>query len=542
MTEATAALQQLKSRTWQRLLTRQTEIAGAILITCALVVALTCFKDIQIGWFRGDTAIFLQVTDHLAHSGVPSSGIAANVQQSIFEQHLPKMSAAEMANNGLPPPPLATVNMFSWHAYYVLYPIALLAKFLPAEPLLLATFVIAFVGLALGSYLALRREDIPPLASLMFVVVLLSHPAWWESIKFGQFYPDRLFVLAGFLLMYAVWNGRWPRWSLIALSLLCASITERGPLIAGVSVLGYVLLYWRKDNDRYFKLGLAVALLLYSFILFKFVLSNPINGGYIPFSIAGIITEFTKYPFFTQKTILMLLVDAPLLILAAFEWRALIIAIVAMIPNIIGTLGGVEKIGWSSHYPSYYFAILVWAAMVGFLALYRRYFASRKAVLLYGTVLVATFLWRCLDPYSFASLQFSPKNVANDFLLSVYPTLRANLNSAGFAYRALGDRIATAVPEGSAVSSTESGMPFVYKNRTVYFFPVGIDTADYAIVIDTVGPNGKLSYTGDVSFLGAAEQKKIDALLVKRMRRDHYDLDHPTLIPGLNLAILKRIH
>jgi hypothetical protein len=241
---------------------------------------------------------------------------------------------------------------------------------------------------------------------------------------------------------------------------------------------------------------------------------------------------------------LFFLVNAPLLCLAVFEWRAASIAVILMLPNILGSIGGAEKDGWSTHYPSFFFPSLVWAAMLGYAVLYQKA-ASRKRLRVALAGASALVLYLCiLNPDSSQPVSFSLSNASNNFLVQMQEQTqqfvlqrraRANLASEVYA-------ITHAVPPHTIVSSVETGMPLLYPNRTIEFFPADIDHADYAVLgAEIVG--GQIIYNGALDYLGASEQTKLNDLVLDRMKHDGYDTAHPMLFPGYNgLAIVKRIH
>ena len=85
-------------------------------------------------------------------------------------------------------------------------------------------------------------------------------------------------------------------------------------------------------------------------------------------------------------------------------------------------------------------------------------------------------------------------------------------------------------------------MPLLYRDRSIQFFPAGIDNADYA-VLNGNRLDGKLNYYGVVTYLGAGERAQLNELTLERLRRDGYDLDHPRLFPALGgLAVVQRMH
>ncbi len=517
---------------------RMTRLEWGIVLGAALVLVLVTavVKLTRIQAFEGDTALFFQMMHNLLKTGIPMSQIGAEVQSYTQSVHYPVMTAATLAHSALAPPVPDSVNMFTWHAYYIFYALAPFCAIFSIPGTLLTSFVLAFVALLVGVYVLARSQGVTPLSSAIAVLLVASYPAWWCGLLWGQVYPDRLFVFLGFALMALAARVKTPRWLFIVVAVLASSITERAPIVAGISVLLYVLLWWRSVDDRRFKLGASLAMLVYGLILLKFVIHNPYNQGYIPDSLGGIIQSFFVFPNFAVMTLLLLVLSLPLLALAAFEWRALAIAFVAMLPNIIGNLGGAEKIGWVTHYSSYFFPILVWAAVMGLAAFERRVRVPFAAA---GALAVGVIFLSCIDPFSFAPIRFSGLTPNSSMLPAYQQAVQLAFSPSGRTIAAVGGGISRAIPPGSSVTTVEGGMTYVYNDRDVHLFPVGLDTANYAIVSDAVDASGRHTYGGFVSFL-PHQQARIDALLVDRMKRDHYDFAHAKAFPELGLAVVRR--
>jgi len=83
-------------------------------------------------------------------------------------------------------------------------------------------------------------------------------------------------------------------------------------------------------------------------------------------------------------------------------------------------------------------------------------------------------------------------------------------------------------------------MPFLYKDRHVEMFPVSLDSADYAAVW-TGMENGSREFRGTVSVLGSVQLAAIDAIVLRRMKRDHYDFKHARIFPELGIAVIRRL-
>jgi hypothetical protein len=79
-------------------------------------------------------------------------------------------------------------------------------------------------------------------------------------------------------------------------------------------------------------------------------------------------------------------------------------------------------------------------------------------------------------------------------------------------------------------------MESLYSGRTLRFFPIDIDHADYAVLF-----HSGADYGGVVNFLGPAETAKVNAMIVARMQRDGYDFAHPVYVAGNGLVAVRRV-
>lgn len=535
---------------------RRAEYIVAVVLFALVFGIVTGYKLIRIDQMRGDSAVYLQGVKNLASRGV----LVSQAQESIVD-YSPEVNqylttpVARIAEDPIPlfgtPAPDSERSLLLGHAYFILYPIALLVKAFPVQVVLLALFAFSFTAMVLLAYFMLRYNGVSIVCALLFCLLVMSQPAWWQGLLSGQFYPDRLFMLAGFVLMGlasvvpAPQNRRASRVGLFVAALLCALINERGALVAGIFLLLYALLYWKKPGlDRYYKLALGAALLCYGYAAIKFIVpSDTAYSTFLPTSLAG-LEGVIQLPRFVPTVTLFLLVNAPFLCLTVFEWRAAIIALALMMPNVLGNIGGAEKLGWSTHYHTFYFPSLVWAALTGYVVLFEKAAAKKRLPALYSLTAAFIFFLAVLSPSAYSPMSVNLSNVATSF----FPTALQQADEFVFhsegrrSLEATADQIRRAVPPHTVVSSVEAGMPLLYQDRTIEFFPKDIDHADYA-VLGAQKTAGKITYSGAISFLGPDEQRKLDELVLDRMRRDGYDVDHPLFFAPFNgLAVVRRIH
>lgn len=535
---------------------RLIEAAAAVLIFVTVFGLFFSYKLIRTDEMRGDSAMYLQGTENLAARGKPVSQVQGSIIDFLNENTYTSTPAAEIAKNPAPlfgtPAAHPESSIMLGHAYFILYPVALFVKVLPVRPVLLFLYVFSFTAMILLAYFAMRGRGLTVAAALLFCLLCATHPVWWQGLLWGQFYPDRLFMIAGFAFMLLAAGDiganldlrRYRIWLLVAAA-LCASINERGAIVSGLFAAMYAVLYWKKPGaDRYLKLALGAVLLFYGLFALKVLVPTDTSyGTFLPTTLGGVIATM-QAPRFAPMVTLFALVNAPLLILALFEWRAALIAFVLMLPNVFGNIGGAEKLGWATHYPTFFFPSLVWAALSGYRVLFRLA-AERKLVPAAYAVpaVLMLFLWM-LSPAVFGPPSLSVSNVQQSALPTFADQFQTYVFDAGARATLKGavDGITAAVPEGAVVSSVEAGMPLLFHGRTIQFFPKDIDHADYAVLGASV-ENGTISYNGVVNSLGAAELQQWNDLVVARMKRDGYDLEHPVLFPAYaGIAIVRRIH
>ncbi len=478
----------------------------------------------------GDSAAFFQMLDSMSQNGTAKSQAFEAVAGYLFGTHLLNAPPERFASDPLVSPPPVATNPLKGHAYLILYLAAPFARILPANVVLLSLFGASFVALVALVYVLLRRAALPVAAALLFCLLIVTHPAWSQPLLWGQFYPDRLFVPLGFAFMYVASRNRTPNGLLIAAAVLAALVNERAALTCGAFLVAYLVLYWRTTANRKVKLGLALALLVYGYVLTSFVLVNPYYHNY--FIALGSTV-------FTPQTGLFVLVNLPLLLIAFGEPRAAAIAVLMMLPNVFGWVGGGEKIGWATHYHSYYFPALVWAALLGYRNLYARYAARGRVVPFYAIAAALALYLALLDPTAYQRFSFGPANLAQTFVLAFPAEAGRILGPAGAALNEDAARAQAAVPAGSLVTTIESGMPLVYHDRRIAYFPLDIEHADYAILgAAPAGP--RTTYYGVINYLGPAERERSNEIVIARMRRDGYDFDHAVSLPAFGLIVVKR--
>jgi len=188
-------------------------------------------------------------------------------------------------------------------------------------------------------------------------------------------------------------------------------------------------------------------------------------------------------------------------------WRGLLLALMVMLPNILGNYGGGEKTGFFTHYHSFYYPVLAAAVCLSFVRFHRT--APRWASWGFaGWLAVAGLAYNiALNQYDFRFTEVATRSLAYPF--KGYAWEHEQVQSRK-ALRAHMDRY-----PGSVVSTTEWFMPVLSPRHPIAYYPLGIDDSDFIVLPQSPVPG---LYVGTISYLGDEEARKIDTCLTARLR------------------------
>jgi len=513
------------------------EMLIALCIFLLIAIPMSYLQSMR--WIDGrtDTAYLSQVVENIAARGMAVSQVNAGWDAVRKFLALP---ANEVCEAPLTLSKNSEFNMLTSHCHFILYAVAPLNKVIPVNILLPSLTVVGFLLFLFMLYALLRKNGIPIIGSLLFCLFVSVHPVWSQGM-FGQIYVERFFIPLGFLFIFTLTRSKQDMMWMIA-GIFCILISERVGVTLGSFMVGYALLYSEKYIKKRLFIGcIGLVFIAISFLLLRFYIRNPDYNSFF----ANISANF-NYPGFVDKLKVFVLFNLLFMgIFAIFDWRAFLLAAVAMMPNILGNIGGAEKTGWLTHYHSLYFPILVWASVAGFIKWSNILSPRINKYFLYGfasfliILCSSTFLYHTEGNKSRFSLANLKENVWARTGWMLYDLARNGNHSGIGSMLERYHKIQRIVPEHSAVTTAEEMMPALYQNRTIYYYPIGIDTADYAVLQIRQEPDGRIIYTGAVSYLGEDNREKLDICLNERMRRSGYDLENPVVIG--NTAILHRM-
>jgi hypothetical protein len=323
-------------------------------------------------------------------TGIPTSGTVPSLMAALktFTQPIESVCSAP-----LQVPTLATYDVLKNHAYYALYPISVLTAFTTPELAFAVLNAIAHALVVTMPFAFLRSQKAGVLPSLAFAIWVAFYPAWSYSAT-GDYYLDRLympFALAALYFLHAAHQRQARWWALIGFAVsagVAALITERAGLMMVGAGFFYGLLFGRQRDARTTLVVVVVVGLIAAYLAAYFafqyegfsgnlltnsllVLRNPLARlrapGMIPFALVNAVFLGLFLPFAGVRYALL--------------------ALGALLPNLLITIGGAELNGWSTHYHVMYVPFVVFVASAGFLRLTRlfhRRLASVGMLILVG--------------------------------------------------------------------------------------------------------------------------------------------------------------
>jgi hypothetical protein len=503
-----------------------------------------------------DTTQLVTITESTGRYGVPYNSFGASVVEAVRTWGT---DAQTVCNMLLAPGPGAypngLFNYLEYHAYYFVYVLAPLTFVLPASGVVALTQALAMAAVPLLVYVMLRYEHVHPIGAIALVLVVAAYPVWngalIQDLYMDRYFPPLALAYAAVLYYSLVeprrpWAGRWI-WA-IPLGVLAASTNDRSILYVIGLTLGIVALMGRAAICDRRKPALALAgftcLLVGAFLFYQtHIHTSDLNT--IPDAVGrgtAILDQLRSPALFRwdqtygQLALKFLLVNALFVgIWGVFRWQLLLLALGAMLPNIITSVGGAEKITFGIEYHAEYLPLVLFATALGFSRVWRsiRSPASRVGLIAITCGMAACLL--TLVPEK-PGLVFTADQLQQSGLSGVWGFYRDGDAGPIVAHRRQLDQVAAALPPSVTVTAIDNLSPALYTEPGLYYYPIGIDTADYAVVSIEKDPTGKTYYGGAVSYTG--EEQTLNECLTQRLKRDGYDVDNPLTVGPY--AILKR--
>ena len=504
----------------------------------ALFAGLFGYFQIVTVWHHNlDTAFLMEVLVSIRETGVPTTYLGPSFVDafSTFSQEAEALCKEELAPSG------RGLSVLDSHAYYILYPLAVLTWILPPHIILAVANGLGFASIIFIVYWIVRKQGVSIAGALIFCFLVIAHPAWSHA-SLGDLYADRFFMPLGllyaFLLYDAISGKKEPSrnyWVfLIVAGALAASTTERAAIMIAAFTAAILVFYWKDAARHKARVALAlfvVVLLVHVVVYVKYLHVHHEGTGSIAAmlqNLGSMIERFEK-PDYVAGVKEYLVINVVFLgLFSIANWRLAIIALFAIMPNIFTTIGGAEKTGWGTHYHSMYFPFLVLAASMGYGRIWLALGRDKYRLFL---MLAVVILIPAISGFS-AGYGDAPGAVKRMYMFYT----KGNESYESYLTGQL-EQIENAVPPDVTVTTPEGFIPTLYLDRTINYYPVGIDTADYAVLYRKELPDGSYYYGGAVSYIGKAQE--VNMCLSERLGKAGYDLDQPELVLD-QYAVLKR--
>ncbi len=442
-----------------------------LLLIASLSLVLFVFsigKDaIQINR-HADSAIFEQIIENI-HSGKGAVSSVFSSTQHFIDKLYFTIPFNEIINTELTQPKTSERNILSFHAYWLLFILAPLISFFDSSIILSFVHTASYFGLlCCVAHSVLRvTEDWILVLALGFIVFFC--PVFIGSLM-GQFYPDRIFILFGYILCYFVYF-RVNIIATIVVAIIVVLLNERAALIGGGVMLALPFTNKNKYNNIRKTIPYLVIgglMLTYSFYVKTYILSNLYYNNFLPSSLEELNSNIFK-----SNTFILIIANIPLLIASFGKPKLGLISLLFMLPNIIGNVGGAEKVGWLTHYHSYYFPILTFSAVVGYSEWISKIKKTRKICFLIISIIgVMVISFNEVNSKRLPSVEEYKKNFTSFIhLINRLPT--------GYDIR---NDVISKIPFGKNVVTDELGMALLKNHANVSLFPLSVKDSDYLFI------------------------------------------------------------
>jgi hypothetical protein len=390
-------------------------------------------------------------------------------------------------------------HLIGAHAYLCFPVISFFAKIFGFRTLIsIVAAAISILPLAIAANLVTRNNSkIQIKQYLPVLIVLMCYPAViWSGL--GQFYPDRLFIITFpiFLLTLDRASNNPNRKSVqtvLWLFLLNCAVTERASIYVALACGIY---YIKEKHHKKLFLVLTVIAFFWSIFYYKNISTDVYTNSF--FDTAKNLSGLRSLLLSTLALKLLILhIPGFILVYRMRDLRFMLF--IALIPNLLGNIGGAEKIGWVTHYMTYIAAtyiavILVWLQREIFkLELSKRSKQNNPETVRKGhaldlqkrsALITAIALFIIINPNSRKEI-FDINPVKHSGIFgATYNWLAQGQGMLDYrAYRQEVQLITRKIPIKANVGVSEETSKYFSENfRNIHMFPVDLDKLEYVVL------------------------------------------------------------
>lgn len=425
-------------------------------------------------------------------------------------------------------------NAIKFHSYFIAYLMAPFAKIFSAPSVVSFMNAFSFVGVLSLSYLYLRKYQIPILISFITIFSVSLNHAWSHAL-FHQPYFDRLYLIFSLALILFTVKDKFNRFYFSLFFLLSSIIVEKLLIFNFIFFIAYLILY-HKDISRekvFYFLGAAILSLLSFLFLTKFYLHNFYYERMMLNSFSdfiALVKNISSSEDLKNKIFCFIVEISPFLVLPLFfAFRFFLISLAILLPNILFTVGGAEKVGFYSHYHSVYFSFLVFGFIISLINLYNSELKFKKIfVFIYLILTIVFYLFFTINEYNQIMFRFNQ----NSYLYQW-----KELHKSRGASTKLESLIIQKIPISARLSSSEIFIPYLYKYENVSFFPYNYEDADFLLVNYREINSENIPYF--MTLLGDKHNIETNKAIYKRLKLAHFDFENPLFLDNGGMIIKK---
>lgn len=524
----------------------------ALLAGTAILVSIQLFElrvNPPMGLNREDSALFMDVE----RSIIDGKGFTTQYGASILT-HIRQISAF---GGGLVDPSTfedggSSLNEFKWHAYTLLIPQSLLAEVLGSLPLqaflLTLTWLVPVGGCLLVTAHLFQRYTSRRvhLGTFVSAIALTISVAQFPGVRFsamGQFYPDRVFLIV-FPVHFAIAASRnrlgWRHQTraLVITGLVLLMISERSAMYLALGSLFLLseqgslhkgLHNWTPAKKMHL-LGFLLSA-TWVVIYLAAVTTNTDSSGYIH---QLLNPDFDAVLSQLKRSSNLLVFSLPLAVLGVRGIRHLCFAAAAIAPNVIGSVAGAEKSGWTTHYLTY------WSGFLIGLAVYSVLRSRENIVRLKSQGLQLIVLSLVIAGSSFINITLNPFNLS-----SFSSSNRTDMSVTGYAYRSLRgdnnfmdsidyrrryrqqiDSVLATLPRNATISAASPyAFDSILNDLETRLYPIGILDSEYVILKGAVA-DGRVIPDPTVVYVGGSASSQLNEYLNTLLNSEIFVIEH----------------
>ncbi len=412
------------------------------------------------------------------------------------------------------------------HHYFIAYLLIPLARMMDIPLMIALLHAGIYTSLLVFVYVLARQKKLSILLAILFTVLVMQHPLWDQGLT-GQLYFNRLFLPFSGLLILLLDRSKINYWLVFLAGMLAASTNEIYGITIFIMLCSYLWVYKKFDRKItiFAVIFLGFGVLSTAYIQSHFPLGSTQTsslGSLFGHGLDGIFRSvWMRLMEPTTQTFLAVNFLA-LGGFAQFNFRLILPLLMILGPNVLVTVGGAEKIGWSTHYHTGYFIPLIWISLIGLSKLNNR---PRAQAVLIGAAIIFT-MW--VNP---ATLRINeqPTVVIKKLIQSVRYQHQKVALSLDFRRR-----LREAVGEGSTLSVPEAVAYNLFDHK-MYYYPMGIDSVN-AVILRYDGTKTADQRLSSINY--GQQDPNLDSCILDRMKKGGFDFDNLTIVD--EWAVIKR--